>query len=93
MRPVEFGEALSAGTHLTVFSGEGLVNGTRLTLVSHDRPDLFFRVIEFWLDQTSRIALALKAGVRCYQVEDEEGRIHPLLHLPIEEANGKRWCL
>jgi hypothetical protein len=28
-----------------------------------------------------------------YQVEDEEGRIHLLLHLPIEEKGEGRWCL
>jgi hypothetical protein len=77
MRPVEFGEALTAGT--------------RLTLFSHDRPDRFFRVIKFWLDETLGVALALKTGVPTYKVEDEEGRIHLLLHLPIEEENEDRW--
>jgi hypothetical protein len=43
--------------------------------------------------ETSGIALALKTGVPCHQVEDEEGRIHLLLHLPIEEQNEDRWCL
>ena len=32
-------------------------------------------------------------GVPSYQVEDEEGRIHLLLHLPIDEENEDRWCL
>ena len=27
------------------------------------------------------------------QVEDEEGRIHLLIHLPIEEEDQDRWCL
>ena len=62
MRPVEFGNALAAGC--------------RLTLVSHDKPARFFRVIKFWMDETSGIALALKTGVPSYQVEDDEGRIH-----------------
>ena len=79
MRPVEFGEALAAGTRLTLFSA--------------DKPDRFFRVIKFWMDETSRIALALRTGVPSYQVEDEEGRIHLLLHLPIDEENEDRWCI
>ena len=79
MRPVEFGEPSAAGT--------------RLTLFSNDKPDRFFTVINFWMDETSGIALALKTGVPSYQVEDEEGRIHFLLHLPIEEENEDRWCL
>ena len=58
MRPVEFGEALTAGTRLTLFSA--------------DKPDRFFRVIKFWIDETSGIALALRTGVPSYQVEDEE---------------------
>jgi hypothetical protein len=68
MRPVQFGEALAAGT--------------RLTLFSDDKPDRLFTVIKFWLDETSGVALALKTGVPSYQVEDEEGGIHLLLHLP-----------
>ena len=79
MRPVAFGEALSAGA--------------RLTLVSDDKPDRFFIVIKFWMDETSGVALALKTGVPSYQVEDEEGRTHLLIHLPIEEAEENRWCL
>src|ERR1700752_3322758 len=79
MRPVAFGEALTAGT--------------RLTLFSDDKPDRFFTVIKFWMDATSGVALELKTGVPTYQVEDEEGRIHLLLHLPIEEENEDRWCL
>jgi hypothetical protein len=62
MRPVEFGEALPVGT--------------RLTLFSDDKPDRFFTVIKFWMDETSGVALALKTGVPTYQVEDEEGRTH-----------------
>ena len=61
MRPVAFGEALIAGT--------------RLTLFSDDKPDRFFTVIKFWMDATSGVALELKTGVPTYQVEDEEGRI------------------
>jgi hypothetical protein len=79
MRPVEFGEALSAGT--------------RLTLFSDDRPDRFFTVIKFWMDETSGVTLALKTGVPSYQVEDEEGRPHLLIHLPIEEELENRWCV
>ena len=78
MRPVEFGEALAAGTGLTLFSD--------------DKSDRFLRVIKFWMNETSGIALALRTGVPSYQVEDEEGRIHLLIHLPIEE-NEDRWCL
>ena len=67
MRPVTFGEVLPAGT--------------RLTLVSDDKPDCFFTVIKFWVDETPGVALALKGGVPSYQVEDEEGRTHLLIHL------------
>ena len=66
LRPVEFGKALAAGTRLTPFSA--------------DKPDRFFTVIKFWMDATSGVALDLKTGVPCYQVEDEEGRIHLLIH-------------
>ena len=45
------------------------------------------------MDETSGIALALKTDVPSYQVEDEEGRIHLLLHLPIGEENEDRWFL
>ena len=79
MRPVVFGEALPAST--------------RLMLFSDDKPDRFFTVLKFWMDETSGIELALRGGVPTYQVEDEEGRIHLLLHLPIEKGNGDRWCL
>jgi hypothetical protein len=79
MRPVAFGEALAVGT--------------RLTLFSHDKPDRFFTVIKFWMDETSGIALALGTGVPFYQVEDEEGRIHLLINLPIDEENEDRRCL
>jgi hypothetical protein len=78
-RPVAFGESLSVGT--------------RLTLFSEDKPDRFFTVIKFWMDETSGIALALKTGVSFYQVEDEEGRTHLLIHLAIEEEVRHRWCL
>jgi hypothetical protein len=77
MRPVEFGEAVPAGTRLTLFSA--------------DRPDRFFTVITFCIDRVSGVALDLEMGVPCYQVEDEEGRIHLLIQLPIGEEN--RWCL
>lgn len=79
MRPVEFGETLAVGTRLTLFSG--------------DKPDRRFTVITFLIDAVSGVALDLKTGLPCYQVEDEEGRIHLLLHLPIEEVNQVRWCL
>jgi hypothetical protein len=45
MRPVEFGEALAAGTRLTLFSA--------------DKPDRFFTVITFWIDKVSGVALDL----------------------------------
>src|ERR1700758_3931219 len=79
MRPVVFGEALPAGT--------------RLTLLSADKPDRFFTVIKFWMDATSGVALELKTGVPSYQVEDKEGRIHLLLRLPIAEEGADRRCL
>jgi hypothetical protein len=56
MRPVGFGEALPAGT--------------RLTLFSEDKPDRFFRVIKFWMDETMGASLGLGIGVPSYQVED-----------------------
>jgi hypothetical protein len=78
MRPVVFGEPLPGGT--------------RLTLFSNDKPDRFLTVIKFWMDETSGVTLDLKTGVPSYQVEDEEGRTHLLIHLPIED-NEDRWCL
>jgi hypothetical protein len=45
------------------------------------------------MDETSGIALALKTGVPSYQLEDEEGRIHLLINLPIDEEDEDRWCL
>jgi hypothetical protein len=77
----------------TVAFGEALTAGTRLTLFSDDKPDRFFTVIKFWMDATSGVALELKTGVPTYQVEDEEGRIHLLLQLPIGEDNENRWVL
>jgi hypothetical protein len=56
MRPLAFGDALPAGTRLTLFSS--------------DKPDRFFTVIKFWRDKTSGVALNLKTGVPTYQVED-----------------------
>jgi len=79
MRPVEFGEALAAGT--------------RLTLFSDDKPDRLFTIIKFCMDETSGIPLALKTGVPSYRVKDEEGRIHLLIQLPIEQGNIDCWCL
>jgi hypothetical protein len=79
MRPVSFGETLPAGTRLTLFSDE--------------KPDRFFTVIKFWMDETSGVALAFKGGVPTYQVEDKEGRTNLLIHLPIEEEDEDRWCL
>ena len=83
MRPVDFGEGLSAGT--------------RLTLFSNDKPDRFFTVIKFWMDATSGVALELKTGVPTYAPKAcrrrEEGRTHLLIHVPIEEENEDRWCL
>jgi hypothetical protein len=43
------------------------------------------------MDETSGVALALKSGVPTYQVKDEEGRTHLLIHLPIEEEDENRW--
>ena len=63
MRAVAFGEALPAGT--------------RLTLFSDDKPDRFFTVIKFWVDETSGVALAVKGGVPTCQVEDGLPRRRP----------------
>jgi hypothetical protein len=76
---VEFGEASAAGT--------------RSILFFDDKPDSLFTVITFWIDKVSGVALDLETGVPCYQVEDEEGRIHLLLQLPIGEENENRRCL
>jgi hypothetical protein len=78
MRPVAFGEASTSGT--------------RLSLFSNDKPERFFTVIKFWMDETSGVALAPRGGVPSYQVEDEEGGTHLLIHLPSEE-DEHRWCL
>jgi hypothetical protein len=61
MRPVEFGEAIAAAS--------------RLTLVSNDKPDRFFTVIKFWMDETLGASIRVQNGVPSYEVEDEEGRI------------------
>jgi hypothetical protein len=45
------------------------------------------------MDETSGVALELKTGVPTYQVEDEEGRTHLPIHLPIEEEDEDRWRL
>ena len=74
--PSKFGDAVPAGTQSTLFSA--------------DKPDCLFTVMTFLIDKISGVALDLKTGVPCYQVEDEEGRIHLLLHLPIEEENEDR---
>jgi hypothetical protein len=80
MRPVEFGESL--------------VVGTRVTLVADDKPNRLFIVIKSWIDETLGASLRVNPGVPCYQVEDEEGRMHLLIHLPIEEGgDNNRWCL
>jgi hypothetical protein len=79
MRPAAFGEALPAGT--------------RLTLFSDDKPNRFFTVIRFWMDETSGVALALNTGVPSYHVADEEGRTHLLIRMPIEKEDEDRWCL
>jgi|SRR5580704_4618466 hypothetical protein len=79
MRPGEFGEAVPAGTRLTLFSVE--------------KPDRHFMVVTFLMDKVSGVMLDLRAGVPCYQVEDEEGRIPLLLQLPTGDENENRWCL
>jgi hypothetical protein len=79
MRALEFGEAVPAGTRLTLFSA--------------DKPDRLFTVITFCIDKVSGVALDLDTGVPCYQVEDEEGRIHLLIYLTLDNQNEGRWCL
>ncbi|HYZ71859.1 MAG TPA: hypothetical protein VE641_02195 [Chthoniobacterales bacterium] len=56
MQPVEFGEALAAGT--------------RLVLFSDDKADRLFTIITFLIDAISGVALDLETGVPWYQVED-----------------------
>jgi len=62
-------------------------------LLSNDKPDRFFTIITFCMDETSGVAFALQNRRTLYQVEDEESRIHLLIHLPIEEKDVNRWCL
>jgi hypothetical protein len=45
------------------------------------------------MDQTLGATFDLGTGVPYYQVEDEEGTMHLLLHLPIEQEKENRWCL
>jgi hypothetical protein len=42
------------------------------------------------MHETSDVTLALQTGLLSYQVEDEEGRIHLLLHLPEDETVDPR---
>lgn len=46
--------------------------GTRLTLFSDHKPDSFFAVIKFWLDEISDVALALKTGMDRHQPFDTQ---------------------
>jgi len=80
MRPVPFGEALPAGT--------------RLTLFSDDKPDRFFTVIKFWMDATfGRRTFSSRRVFLPTQVGDDESRTNLLIHLPTEERDADRWCL
>jgi hypothetical protein len=79
MRPVEFGEALGPGTQLTLFSS--------------DKPDRLFKVLHFSLDETLGAALNFEGGIPRYGVKDEEGRIHLLINVPIEQKNTDQWWL
>jgi hypothetical protein len=86
MRPIAFGEALPAGT--------------RLTLFSDDKPDRFFTVIKFWMDAASGVVLDLKTGVPTYQVR-RRGRQNSSTHSPanrvrrgraiVSLTSGSRW--
>ena len=79
MRPVEFGEALAAGTRLTLslrFEDE------------NETPRDCHPVLD---GRNDRHRARIENRRPSYQVEDEEGRIHLLLHLPIEE-NEDRWA-
>jgi hypothetical protein len=49
------------------------------------------KLVLFWVDETSGVALALKGGVPTYQVEDEEGGTHFLIYLAIGEQKEDRW--
>jgi hypothetical protein len=48
-------------TLLPVAFGEALPAGTRLTLFSDDKPERFFTVIKFWMDKGSGVASAFPA--------------------------------
>jgi hypothetical protein len=43
--------------------------------------------------QPQALHLSSKPAFLLTQVEDEEGRTHLLIHLPIEEEDDDRWCL
>jgi hypothetical protein len=43
--------------------GEVLTPGSRLGLFSKNKPDRFFMVIKYWMDETSGIAVSLGIGV------------------------------
>jgi hypothetical protein len=79
MRPVAFGEALPAGTRLTLFSDDKPIASSPSSNFGGLKPRV--------LHSRFRPAFLLT------QVEDEEGRIHLLIHLVIEEQNEDRWCL
>ena len=83
-----FGLSLIQGNHPAI-EEFGAAREQLYRKVEADRTDLFLLMALALAD----VALALKGGVPTYQVEDEEGRIHLLLHLPIEEQNEDRWCL
>jgi hypothetical protein len=56
-------------------------------------PIAFSGSSSFWIDETLGASLALQTGAPSYQVENEEGRTHLLINLPIDEENEDRWCL
>jgi hypothetical protein len=68
-------------TQILVAGPSPSINLARLTLFSNGKPNRFFTVTKFWMHATSGVAFELKTGVPTYQVEDEEGRTHLLIHL------------
>ena len=61
---------------------EALLATTRLTLFSNDKPDRFFTVIKFWMDETSGVALALKTAVPTYPSRRRPAAPKVRLHRP-----------
>jgi hypothetical protein len=79
MRPVEFGEAVPAGT--------------RLILFSDDKPDLLFTVITFWIDKVSGVALVLETGVPATKSKTRKAEFIYFFNSQSGRTMKNRWVL